>query len=198
MPERFRETSLRGGRAAADQLEYVWIALLRHDRGAGRERVRQLHEREFLRIEQQHVGSEAPEILHQQGDLEEHLRFGLAARELHRRHRLMGRSKAELLSRAVAIEWQARACRSPPRSRADSSRAGVARAAALPRHRVSRRRSHLPTAGRSSASPAACGCSRAVRCSLRAWRADPSASATPTAPVAQRLRRHRAGTSAAP
>ena len=48
-----------------------------------------VHEREFLRVEQQQVGGEAPEVLHQQRDLEQQLRFGLAARELHGRDRLV-------------------------------------------------------------------------------------------------------------
>ncbi len=81
--ERLRETGEAGRGAAADQLEDVGIALLRHDRGAGRERIRKLEESELLRVEQQHVGRKAAEILHEQRDFEQQLRFGLAARKLH-------------------------------------------------------------------------------------------------------------------
>jgi len=39
---------------------------MRHDGGAGGECVRDLDEGEFLRVEEQHIGGEPPEILHQQ------------------------------------------------------------------------------------------------------------------------------------
>src|SRR6267154_2278251 len=82
--EDLRETRLRAGGAAADQLEHIRVALLRHDRGAGAETFRQRDEAELEGGEQQHVGGEAPEVLQQQRDLEQQLRLGLAARELYR------------------------------------------------------------------------------------------------------------------
>ena len=102
MPSASVRHAERARRAAADQLEHVRVALLRHDRGAGGEGIRQLDEAELLRVEQQHVGGEAPEVLHEQRDLEQQLRFGLAARELHRRHRLLRRrrSRASRASRS--------------------------------------------------------------------------------------------------
>ena len=50
-------------------------------------------EREFLRVEEQQVGGEAAEVLHEQRALEQQLRFGLAARELHGGDRLMHLAK---------------------------------------------------------------------------------------------------------
>src|SRR5207302_1555883 len=45
--ERLGETRLRGGGAAAHQLEDIQVALLRHDRGTGRELFRQRQEAEL-------------------------------------------------------------------------------------------------------------------------------------------------------
>ena len=75
-PEHLAQRRLGRRRAAADQLEHVRVALLRHDRRARRERVRQLDERELLRVEQQQVGSEPAGVLHRECDLEQELRFG--------------------------------------------------------------------------------------------------------------------------
>ena len=55
-----------------------------------------LDEAELAGREQEHVGGEAAEILHQQRDLEQQLRFGLAARELHGGDRLVHLREAEL------------------------------------------------------------------------------------------------------
>src|SRR6185312_11157167 len=79
-PERFQEASLRGGSTAANQLEDVRVALLRHDRGAGGEGLGQLEKTELLGVENQYVRGEAAEVLHEERDLEEQSRFRLAAR----------------------------------------------------------------------------------------------------------------------
>ena len=102
--EHLDEAGLRGGRAPADQLEHVRVALLRHDRRAGREGVGQLHEAELTRIEEQQVRREATEVLHQQRDLEKRLRLGLAARELYRGDRLVVLRQVEPEPRAFAID----------------------------------------------------------------------------------------------
>ena len=51
--------------------------------------VRQADEAEFLRVEEQQVRRQPPDVLRQQRDLEQQLRLGLAARQLHRGHRLV-------------------------------------------------------------------------------------------------------------
>ena len=104
--ERFGQAGERGGAAAAHQLEHVRVALLRHDRGAGGEGVGQLDESEFLGIEQQQVGGHAAEVLHQQRQLEQQLRLGLAARQLHRGHRLLRDVEAQRARGRVAIQRQ--------------------------------------------------------------------------------------------
>ena len=106
--EHFVQRCAGGRRAATDQLENIRVALLRHDRRAGRERVRQLHERKLLRVEQQQVGGQTAGVLHHERDLEHHLRFGFAARELHRRHRLLHVREAERCTRPLAIERHVR------------------------------------------------------------------------------------------
>jgi hypothetical protein len=98
---------MRHRRATAHQLEHVGVALLRHDRRTGGERVRQRHEREFLRVEQQQVGRQAPQVLHEQRALEQQLRLGLAARDLHCRDRLLRDGEAQFLARQFAIQRQA-------------------------------------------------------------------------------------------
>src|SRR5438270_12190808 len=91
--ERLGETRLRGGGAAAHQLEDIQVALLRHDRGTGRELFRQRREAELPSREEQHVGGEPREILHEERDLEDQLRLALAARELYRGDRLLHRGE---------------------------------------------------------------------------------------------------------
>src|SRR5215470_19819460 len=106
--ERLEETGLRRGGACADQLEHVRILLLRHDGGAGGEAFRQQQEAEFARREEQHVRGEATAVLQQQGELEEQLGFGLAARELHGRHRLVHVREPEPRARLLPVHGQAR------------------------------------------------------------------------------------------
>ena len=62
---------------------------------------RQAHETELLRVEQQQVGGETPHVLGQQRDLEQQLRLGLAARQLHGGDRLLRDCKFE--PRAASI-----------------------------------------------------------------------------------------------
>ncbi len=52
------------------------FALLRHDRRAGGEGIRQRHKTELPGIEQQHVCGEASQVLHQQRDLEQQMGLG--------------------------------------------------------------------------------------------------------------------------
>ena len=105
--ERLDEAGLRGCAAAAQQLEHIRVALLRHDRRAGGERVGQLHERELLRVEEADIGGEAAEVLHQERDLEQQLRFRLAARQLHGGDRRVHLGEVERLAGSLAVERQA-------------------------------------------------------------------------------------------
>src|ERR1019366_10147690 len=73
--QRLGQAGKRGGAARAHQLEQVRIALLRHDRGAGGECIGQLDEGEFAGVEQQQVGGHAPQVLHQQAELEQQVRL---------------------------------------------------------------------------------------------------------------------------
>ena len=113
--------------AAAHQFEHVRIALLRHDRGAGREGIGQLDEGELLGIEQQQIGRQPAQVLHQQRELEQQLRLGLAARELHRGHRFLRDIEAERARGGVAIERQSRGAVAGRRAQRDSSRCADAR-----------------------------------------------------------------------
>ena len=167
--QHFVQRCAGGRRAAADQLENVRVALLRHDRRAGRERVRQLDERKLLRVEQQQVGGQTAGVLHHERDLEHQLRFGLAARELHGRHGLLHLREAERRTRPLAIERHVRRRHNPRRSRADSCRGDAGTDASLPHRRATRPRNRRPTMPPSWASPAACGCSRGAATSP--WRA---------------------------
>ena len=63
---------------------------------------------EFLRIEQQQVGGEPAEVLRQQGDFEQQLRLGFAARQLHRGHRLLGDGKTQPPARGFAVDVEIR------------------------------------------------------------------------------------------
>ena len=142
----------------------------------------QFHEREFLRVEQQQVGGEPAEVLHQQREFENQRGLGLAARNLHRRDRVVDLVEAEQLAGGFAVDGQPghavaggaaeRILRDAPAGRGD----------ALRRRRGSPPRSRRPTGAPNSASPAACGCSRAARCRPPAGRASASASATASAP----------------
>src|SRR6185312_8612543 len=104
--ERLDEAGEAAGRAAADQLEHVRVALLRHDRGARGEGLRELQQSELLRVEQQHVCREAAEILHEQRRLEEQLSFGLPARQLHRGDGLVNGRELQLLASRVPVDRQ--------------------------------------------------------------------------------------------
>jgi hypothetical protein len=90
-----RQAAERGRGAAAHQLEHVRIALLRHDGRAGGHRRGQRDVAELLAAEQDQVGGQPAEVLHQQVDLEHQLRLGLAARQLHRGDRLVDGGEAE-------------------------------------------------------------------------------------------------------
>ncbi len=70
--------------------------------------LRQAHVGEFLRIKQQQIGGEPAEILRQQGDFEQQLRLGFAARQLHRGDRLLGDGKAETPARGFAVDIEIR------------------------------------------------------------------------------------------
>ena len=94
--------------AAAQQLEHIRVAFLRHDRGACRERIVEPDERELLRIEEADIGREAAEVLNQKRDLEQQLRFGLAARELHGGDGLLHGVEVERLTRRLTVERQSR------------------------------------------------------------------------------------------
>ena len=87
--EHLVERRLRHRAASAHQLEHIGIALLRHDGGARGELLRQAHEAELLGVEQQQIGRETPHVLGEQRDLEQQLRLGLAARQLHGGDRLV-------------------------------------------------------------------------------------------------------------
>ncbi len=102
--EDFEQAGLGAGTTATDQLEYVWITLLRHDGGARGKRLGQLYVGELLRVEQQQIGGQASHVLHHQRDLEQQLRLGLAARQLYRRHRLVHFRKTEAACRVLAIQ----------------------------------------------------------------------------------------------
>ena len=142
-------------------------------------------EAEFLGIEQQQVRCEPSHVLREQRDLEQQLRLGLAARQLHRGHRLVSHRKAETPARGLAVDDRDSACRSRPRIPTGSCRCAVRRASGLRHRRESRPRSPAPRAPRCSAWPAACGCSRAAPSApCRAARAS-SASATASARLPQ-------------
>src|SRR5438477_2117354 len=100
------EARLRAGGAAAEELEHVRVAFLRHDRGAGREAFGQRDEAELEGGEQQHVGGEAPEILQQQRDLEQQLRFGLAARELYRGDGLLHGGESQAAAGGITVDGE--------------------------------------------------------------------------------------------
>ena len=150
---------------------------------------RQAHEREFLRVEEQQVGGEAAEVLHQQRDLEQQLRLGLAARELHGRHRLLHFGEAE--PARVASRSSGRPAHAVAGGRAERVLVDAAGTRVEPRGVVAQlgREARRPTAPRSSASPAACGCSRAARCGPRARRDRRARRDAFCAPVARAARR---------
>ena len=157
-------------RAAAHQLEDVRVALLRHDRGAGGHRRRQARRSRIRRVAKStQVGGEPPEVLHQQRDLEEHLRLGLAARQLHGGHRLVDAGEAEAArgSPRGRPAGAARRSRRPSRAGSSSIRreqaaspcgvvAQLGREAAGPqRHRARHRLLHVGVAGERRSPPRA-------------------------------------------
>ena len=150
--------------------------------------VGQAHEAEFLRVEQQQIRGQAPEILGQQRDLEQQVRLGLAARQLHGGHRLCVDGEAAAAARVASRSTAGSACRSRPPSRADSGSRDARVARCRAHRRGSPRHSRRPTAPPCSASPAACGCSRAARWRRRARRVARAPAATPSAPGCERRR----------
>ena len=63
---------------------------------------------EFMGVKQQQVGGEPGNVLREQRDLEQQLRLGFAARQLHSRDRLLGDAEAETLARCFAADVQIR------------------------------------------------------------------------------------------
>jgi hypothetical protein len=93
---------------AAHHLEEVGIALLRHDRRTGGECRVELDEAELGGREEHQLGGEPPQVLEQERDFEQQLRLGLAARQLHRGHRLVHFAQPELGTGELAVDRQER------------------------------------------------------------------------------------------
>ncbi len=126
--QRLEQAGLGRGGAAAHQLEDVGVALLRHDRGAGGHRLGQGDEAELAAAPQHQVRRQPSEVLQCQGDLEQHLRLGLAARQLHRGHRFLHGREAEAAASGLAVDRQQRhtvAGRRAERVLVDAAQAGA-------------------------------------------------------------------------
>ena len=113
----------------------------------------------------------------QQRDLEQQLRFGLAARQLHRGHRLVHAREPEPRARRLAVDRQPRGAVAGRRAERALAERGAAPRAVRPRRRELGGEAPRPQRAPSSAWPAACACSRAAAV---------SASRVPSA--SQRLR----------
>ena len=130
--------------------------------------------------------------------LEQQLRFGLAARELHGGHRLVHLGEAELRRVSLAIERQTRACRSrrpSPAGSCDARRARGARPAASSRSSAAKPPAHSATRARHGLLHVRVAGQR--RCCPRAAPAHRAPRATRSAAAAS-SRPHRVDRAAAP
>ena len=113
--------------------------------------------------EQAEVGRQPPQVLREQRGLEQRGRLGLAARELHRGHRLVGPAKPERARRRLAVEREDR--HAVARGGAERVLVGApARPRAAPRRRraISGGEARGPERHRRGHRRAAGGCSRAA------------------------------------